>query len=314
MSTEGGLKAVIAALIANLGIAAAKFVAFLLTQSSSMLAEAIHSLADSGNQVLLLFGNKRSQRASTATHQFGYGRQRYIYGFIVAIVLFLVGGLFSLYEGIHKIQHPEAINDPQIAYVVLIVAIGLESFSLRTALKESNKARGSRSLGRFIKDTRNPELPVILLEDTGALLGLVFALIGITMAVLTGNGAWDGLGAAAVGTLLIVIAIFLGMEMVSMLTGESALPEEDAAIATAIEAAPGVGRIIHMKTLHLGPDEILVAAKVAVASDSTAADVAHTIDDAEVRIRAAMPDKTCVVYLEPDIYDPQHRPADASEH
>lgn len=318
MSTEGGMKAVIAALIANLGIAAAKFAAFAVTQSSSMLAEAIHSLADSGNQLLLLFGNKRSQRASTETHQFGYGRQRYIYGFIVAIVLFLVGGLFSLYEGIHKIQHPEEIHDAGIAFAVLIIAIGLESFSLRTALKESNKARGTRSLRRFIKDTRNPELPVILLEDTGALLGLVFALFGITMAVVTGNGAWDGLGAAAVGTLLIIIAIFLGMEMVSMLTGESALPEEDAAIATAIEGTDGIDRVIHMKTLHLGPDEILVAAKVGVPSDRSAADVARVINDAEVRIRAVMPGKACVVYLEPDIYDAQHQsavdPPGASEH
>lgn len=303
MSTEGGIKAVIAALFANLGIAVAKFVAFLLTQSSSMLAEAIHSLADSGNQVLLLVGNKRSRRASTDTHQFGYGRQRYIYGFVVAIVLFLVGGLFSLYEGIHKIQHPEELHDVGIAFAVLIVAIGLESFSLRTALKEANKSRGSRSLGRFVKDTRNPELPVILLEDTGALLGLVFALVGITLAVITGNGAFDGLGAAAVGTLLIIIAIFLGMEMVSMLTGEAALPEEDAAIRNAIEATPGVSRVIHMRTLHLGPDEILVAAKFAVTGTDTGADIAAVINSAEGAVRNAMPGKACVIYLEPDLFD-----------
>ena len=306
MSTEGGIKAVIAALIANLGIAVAKFVAFLLTQSSSMLAEAIHSLADSGNQVLLLFGNKRSQRASTSTHQFGYGRQRYIYGFIVAIVLFLVGGLFSLYEGIHKIQHPEELSDPTIAFAVLIVAIVLESFSLRTALKETNAVRGSRSLPRFIRDTRNPELPVILLEDTGALVGLIFALIGITLAVVTGNGAFDGMGAAAVGTLLIVIAVFLAMEMVSMLTGESALPEEDEAMRSAIEGTPGVERIIHMKSLHLGPDEILCAAKVGVSSADTGAQIAAVIDGAEARIRAAVGGKKVTVYLEPDIYDPDH--------
>lgn len=306
MSTEGGLKAVVAALLANLGIAVAKFVAFLLTQSSSMLAEAIHSVADSGNQVLLLFGNKRSQRASTATHQFGYGRQRYIYGFIVAIVLFLVGGLFSLYEGIHKIQHPEELSDPSIAFAVLIIAIVLEGFSLRTALKEANKSRGTRSLARFVRDTRNPELPVILLEDTGALLGLVFALIGITLAVVTGNGAYDGLGAAAVGTLLIIIAIFLAMEMVSMLTGESALPEEDDAMRAAIEATPGVERVIHMKTLHLGPDEILVAAKFAVSKSDTGAQIAAVIDAAESSVRGAMSGKRITAYLEPDIYDPEY--------
>ncbi len=307
MSTEGGLKAVVAALFANLGIALAKFVAFLLTQSSSMLAEAIHSLADSGNQLLLLFGNKRSQRASTATHQFGFGRQRYIYGFIVAIVLFLVGGLFSLYEGLHKIQHPEPIHDAQIAFGVLIIAILLESFSLRTALRESNAARGSRSLPRFIRDTRNPELPVILLEDTGALIGLVFALVGITLAVVTGNGAFDGMGAVAVGTLLIVIAIFLAMEMVSMLTGESALPEEDAAMRTAIEATPGVERVIHMRTQHLGPDEILCAAKIAVPATATGAEIAALIDRAEDGLRSAMAGKKVVVYLEPAIYDPGHQ-------
>ncbi|MFN8125776.1 MAG: cation diffusion facilitator family transporter [Candidatus Nanopelagicales bacterium] len=306
MSTEGGMKAVLAALAANLGIAVAKFVAFLLTQSSSMLAEAIHSLADSGNQVLLLVGNKRSKQTRTATHQFGYGRRRYIYGFIVAIVLFLVGGLFSLYEGIHKVQHPEPLNDAGIAFAVLLIAIVLEAFSLRTAVRESNRARGKRSLPRFIRDTRNPELPVILLEDTGALLGLVFALIGITLAVVTGNGAFDGIGAMAVGTLLVVIAIFLAMEMTSMLTGESALPEEDAAITAAIEATPGVERMIHQRTLHVGPDEILVAAKIAVPAASSAAEVAGVIDAAEVAIRAQIPDKECVIYLEPDIYDADH--------
>jgi cation diffusion facilitator family transporter len=285
-----------------------------------MLAEAIHSLADSGNQILLLFGNKRSQRASTATHQFGYGRQRYIYGFIVAIVLFLVGGLFSLYEGIHKIQHPEDLNDPQIAFAVLIIAIILESYSLRTALKEANKSRGSRSLSRFVRDTRNPELPVILLEDTGALLGLVFALVGITLAVVTGNGAFDGMGAAAVGTLLIIIAIFLAMEMVSMLTGESALPEEDEAIRAAIEGTDGIERVIHMKTLHLGPDEVLVAAKVAVPAADSAGAIAQVIDRAEGHIRAGVTGKKCVVYLEPDVFDPDHRsgspalPDGGSEH
>ena len=312
MSTEGGMKAVVAALAENLGIAIAKFIAFLVTQSSSMLAESIHSLADSGNQVLLLIGNKRSQKVRTQTHQFGYGRRRYIYGFIVAIVLFLVGGLFSLYEGIHKVQHPEPLNDPQIAFGVLIIAIVLEGFSLRTALKESNKARGHRSLPRFIRDTRNPELPVILLEDTGALLGLVFALVGITLAVVTGNGAFDGIGAMAVGTLLVVIAIFLAMEMTSMLTGEAALPEEDAAITAAIESTDGVERVIHQRTLHIGPDELLVAAKIAVPATATAAAVADVIDAAELQIRTAVPDKTCVIYLEPDLYEADHRSAPPS--
>lgn len=301
MSTEGGMRAVLAALLANLGIAVAKFVAFGLTGSSAMLSEAIHSVADSGNQVLLLVGNKRSRRASTPTHQFGYGRVRYIYAFMVAIVLFLVGGLFSLFEGWHKIQHPEPLNDVAVAFAVLIIAIILESFSLRTALKEANKSRGSRGLVAFVRRTRNPELPVVLLEDTGALVGLVFALVGVTLATVTGDGRWDGLGAVAVGILLVVIAVFLGMEMASMLTGESALPEEDRAIREAIEATPGVRGVIHVRTLHLGPDELLVAAKIAVNESDTARELAAVIDAAERRIRERMTTR-CLVYLEPDIY------------
>lgn len=307
MSTEGGIKAVVAALIANLGIAIAKFVAFLITGSASMLSEAIHSVADSCNQVLLLIGNKRSRRARDSTHQFGYGRLRYVYGFIVAIVLFLVGGVYSLYEGIHKILQPEELHDPQVAIAVLLIAIVLESFSLRTALAEAGKSRGSRSLFRFVRETRNPELPVILLEDSGALVGLMFALIGVGMATMTGDGRWDGLGAMAVGTLLVVIAIFLSIEMTSMLTGESALPEEDAAIRAAIEDTEGVERVIHMRTMHLGPDEILVAAKISVSGTRSVADVSAIIDKAESSLRATL-DKRCVVYLEPDIFDADRTP------
>lgn len=303
MSTEGGLKAVVAALSANLGIAVAKFGAFAVTGSSSMLSEAIHSVADSGNQVLLLVGNKRSERRRDEEHQFGYGRLRFIYAFMVAIVLFLVGGLFSLFEGWHKIQNPEGLSDPRIAFVVLFLAIGLEGFSLRTAIKESNKARGKVSLFRYIRRTRQPELPVILLEDLGALVGLGFALFGITMATVTGDGRWDGLGAAAVGTLLVVIAVFLGFEMSSMLTGESALPEEEAVVRKAIEETDGVGRVIHMRTLHLGPDEILIAAKIGIEPLESGVEIARLIDRAETSIRAAV-GMTCVVYLEPDVFDP----------
>jgi cation diffusion facilitator family transporter len=303
VSTEGGLKAVFAALAANVGIAIAKFGAFAITGSSSMLSEAIHSVADSGNQVLLLVGNKRAKRVRDAEHQFGYGRLRYVYAFMVAIILFLVGGLFSLYEGWHKIQHPEELSDPAVAFVVLFLALGLEGLSLRTAIKEANKSRGKFGLFRFIKRTRRPELPVVLLEDIGALVGLCFALFGITMATVTGNGRWDGVGAAAVGTLLVVIAVFLGFEMSSMLTGESALPEEDAAVRSAIEKTAGVERVIHMRTLHLGPDEILVAAKIGIRPVEDGREISQIIDRAEVSVRAAL-GTTCVVYLEPDIYDP----------
>lgn len=300
MSTEGGMKAVIAALLANLGIALSKFVAFAFTGSSSMLSEAIHSVADSGNQVLLLVGNKRSKKAADAQHQFGYGRRRYVYGFIVSIVLFLVGGLFSLYEGFHKFQHPEDLSDAWIAFVVLGVAIVLEGLSFRTALREANRSRGKRSLFRFLRDARQPELPVILLEDLGALVGLVFALFGVSMAVVTGDGRWDGVGAMAVGTLLVVIAVFLAFEMAAMLVGESALPEEDAAIRAALASSPLVDRVIHVRTLHVGPDELLVGAKIAIGKSDTGQEIAAGIDDAEARLRAAVP-SAVYVFLEPDI-------------
>lgn len=300
MSTEGGIKAVVAALFANLGIAIAKFIAFLFTGSSSMLSEAIHSLADSGNQVLLLVGNKRAKKGADEHHNFGYGRRRYVYGFIVAIVLFLVGGLFSLYEGIHKFQNPEPLTDWWIAVVVLLVAIALESFSFRTAVREANRSRGKRSMMKFVRDARQPELPVILLEDAGALVGLVFALMGVGLAVITGDGRFDAMGAMAVGTLLVVIAIFLAMEMTAMLVGESALPEQVTAIREALEGSPGVQRVIHLRTLHVGPDELLVAAKIAVAHGETGAEIAQDINEAEAAIRAAVP-TAVYVFLEPDL-------------
>ncbi|MCX6433925.1 MAG: cation diffusion facilitator family transporter [Actinobacteria bacterium] len=300
MSTEGGMKAVVAALLANVGIAISKFVAFFFTGSSSMLSEAIHSLADSGNQVLLLVGNKRSKKVADEQHNFGYGRRRFVYGFVVAIVLFLVGGLFSLYEGLHKWQHPEPLDDWWIAVVVLLVAIVLESFSFRTAIREANRSRGRRSMLQFVRDARQPELPVILLEDAGALVGLVFALTGVGLAVITGDGRFDAMGAMAVGTLLVVIAIFLAMEMTTMLVGESALPEEVAAIRAALESSVGVRRVIHLRTLHIGPDELLVAAKIAIAHNDTGVQIARDIDAAEAALRAAVP-AAVYVFLEPDL-------------
>lgn len=300
MSTEGGLRAVVAALLANMGIAVSKFVAFAFTGSSSLLTEAIHSVADSGNQILLLIGNKRSKKGADARHNFGYGRRRFVYGFIVAVVLFLVGGLFSLYEGLHKIQHPEEVRDAWIAFLVLGIAIILEAGSFRTALIEARKAKGPRSLPRFLRDSRQPELPVILLEDAGALVGLVFALCGVSLAVVTGNGVWDGVGALGVGALLVVIAVFLAMEMAAMLVGETALPEEVSAIQAALEESDGVLRVIHLRTLHVGPDELLVAAKIAVAHSNTGAEIAADIDSAEASLRRAVPSAR-YVFLEPDI-------------
>lgn len=300
MSTEGGTKAVVAALAANLGIAVTKFGAFFVTGSSSMLSEAIHSLADSGNQVLLLIGGRRALRDADEQHQFGYGRVRYVYAFVVSIVLFCLGGLFSIYEGWHKIHDPEDLTSPGVAFAVLGIAIVLEAFSFRTAVREANHSRGSRSLLRFIRDARQPELPVVLLEDLGALVGLVFAVLGVGLAVLTGDARWDGVGALAIGSLLLVIAVFLALEMSSMLVGESAVPEQTEAIRAAIESEPLVASIIHLRTLHTGPDEILVAAKIAVAHDDSAQAVAEAIDGAERRVREAVPQARWI-YLEPDL-------------
>ncbi|MGW4423611.1 cation diffusion facilitator family transporter [Streptosporangium sp. NPDC004631] len=300
MSAGGGTKAIIAALAANLAIAVAKFGAYLVTTSSSMLAESIHSLADSGNQVLLLVGGKRAERERTAEHPFGYGRERYFYAFVVAVVLFTIGALFSLYEGWEKIHDPRPVETPIVAFGVLIFAIVAESFSFRTAIRESNAVRGDQSWVQFIRRSKSPELPVIVLEDLGALVGLILALLGVTVAVITGDGVWDGVGTMAIGVLLAIIAVILAVETKSLLIGESAGPEVERQIVTALQGVPEVARVIHMRTLHLGPEEILVAAKIAVDHDETAAEVARGIDEAEQRIRAAVP-AARVIYLEPDL-------------
>lgn len=301
MSAGGGNKAIVAALSANLGIATTKFVAWLLTGSSSMLAESIHSVADSGNQVLLLVGGRRAKRHATPEHPFGFGRERYVYAFVVAIVLFSVGGLFALYEAWHKYAAPEPIESWRwVPILVLVVAIGLEGFSLRTAITESNRTRGSQTWVQFVRTAKAPELPVVLLEDFGALLGLVFALFGVGLTLATGDGRWDAAGTAMIGLLLVCIAVVLAVEMKSLLLGESATVANVRAIEAAL-AGEGVERVIHMRTLHLGPEELLVAAKLGVAAESTGAQIAEAIDGAERRVREAVPIAR-VIYLEPDIY------------
>jgi cation diffusion facilitator family transporter len=303
MSAEGGTKAIVAALAANLGIAVSKFVAFVFTGSSSMLAESIHSVADSGNQGLLLLGKKRSERDRTPEHPFGYGRERYFYSFIVALVLFTVGAMFSMYEGIHKIQHPEAVKAPIWAFSVLIIAIGLETFSFRTAIQESNHVRGTQSWVQFIRRAKAPELPVVLLEDFAALVGLVLALGGITIAVITGDGIWDGIGSVAIGLLLGVVAVILAIETKSLLLGEGAGADVDAQIITALESVDEVDHVMHLRTQYIGPEELLIAAKIAVYHDDTAAEVAKGIDAAEVKIRELFP-VAKLIYLEPAIDEP----------
>lgn len=302
MAAGGGTKAIIAALTANLTIAVLKFVAYVLTASSSMLAEAIHSVADSGNQVLLLVGGKRAARQASPQHPFGYGRDRYIYAFIVSIVLFSVGGLFALYEAYHKWQDPHPIEGFWwwVPLAVLIGAIIAESFSLRTAVVESNHVRGNKSWVQFVRNAKSPELPVILLEDIGALLGLVFALFGVSLTLLTGDGIWDAVGTAMIGLLLVVIAVVLAIETKSLLLGESATKEHIRLIEEAI-SADNETRIIHLKTMHLGPEELLVAAKVTIAHSESGREIAEQIDATEQRIREAVPIAR-VIYLEPDIF------------
>jgi cation diffusion facilitator family transporter len=308
MSTEGGTKAVVAALLANLGIAVTKFVAFFLTGFSSMLAEAIHSVADSGNQGLLLLGGKRSRREATEEHPFGYGRERYIYSFIVAIVLFSVGGLFALYEAYHKFHevhagHSEIGDDWKrfVPVVVLAVAIALEGMSFRTAIRETDKIRGRSSYVEFIRRAKEPELPVILLEDFAALLGLVFAFLGVTLMLITGNQYFDAAGTALIGVLLVLVAVALAVETKSLLLGESASEDVQRRILGGLTGTDGVERVIHLKTMHLGPDELLVAVKIGVAATDSAADVAAGIDRAEVAVRSVVPAATSI-YIEPDLF------------
>ncbi|WP_406265198.1 cation diffusion facilitator family transporter [Nocardia sp. NBC_00881] len=301
MSAGGGKKAIIAALTANAGIAVAKFVGAAITGSGSMLAEAVHSVADTGNQGLLLLGQRRAEREADALHPFGYARNRYFYSFIVALVLFTLGSGYAIYEGIHKIQHPEELSSPLVAIVILVIAIGLESYSFMTAIRESEPLKGDASWWRFIRNSRSPELPVVLLEDTGALVGLLLAFAGVGLTMLTDDAVWDGVGTLAIGGLLGVIAIVLIVEMQSLLIGEGATPDEDRLIRENLIDGTRIDRLIHLKTQYLGPDELLVAAKIGVVPGLDVAAIATAIDDAESRVRAAVP-AARVIYLEPDLY------------
>ncbi|CAM05625.1 cation diffusion facilitator family transporter [Saccharopolyspora erythraea NRRL 2338] len=299
MSAGGGTKAIIAALVANAGIALAKFGGFLVTGSSSMLAESVHSVADTSNQGLLLLGKKTSQRKPTEEHPFGYGRDRYFYSFVVALMLFSLGSVFALYEGYHKIEHPEPLSTPWVAVVILVIAIALETFSFYTAIKESRAIKGDLSWWQFIRQAKTPELPVVLLEDAGALFGLILALGGVGLSVLTGNPVWDGIGTACIGVLLGVIAIVLIIETKSLLIGEGA----DRAVLGDIVSEltrERVEKVIHIRTQYIGPDELLIAAKIGLAPSLTVAEVAAEIDAAEARVRAKVP-AARLMYLEPDL-------------
>jgi cation diffusion facilitator family transporter len=302
VSAEGSKRAIIAALLANAGIAAAKFAGFLITGSSSMAAEAVHSVADTSNQGLLLLGQNRAAKKANRLHPFGYGRSRYFYSFVVALVLFTLGSMFAIYEGIEKIRHAHdhGLESPIVAVVILVVAICLESYSFRTAYKESKPLKGDATWWQFIRNARTPELPVVLLEDTGALIGLVLALGGVGLTMITDDAIWDGVGTLSIGVLLGIIAVVLIVEMHSLLIGEGATDTEERTLLTELAATDGVDRVIHMKTQYLGPDEMLVAAKIAISPGSDIGKIADTIDAAELRVRTSLP-QARLIYLEPDI-------------
>jgi cation diffusion facilitator family transporter len=297
---EGSQRAIVAALLANAGIAAAKFVGAAITGSSAMLAEGIHSVADSGNQALLLLGGRQAKRGPSDEHPFGYGRARYFWAFVVALVLFSVGGLFAVYEGIAKLRHPHELTSPQVAIGILLIALALELVSLRVAVRESNKLRGSQSWWRFLRRSKNPELPVVVLEDLGALVGLVFALVGVGLTMITGEPRFDAAATLAIGVLLVTIAGFLASEMKSLLIGESASDEDLVRIQASLEDGPEVRGLIHMRTEHLGPDELLIGAKLEFDPSLSVAELAGAVDAAEARLREAVP-AAAIVYIEPDL-------------
>jgi cation diffusion facilitator family transporter len=308
MSTESSPRAIIAALLANLGIAVTKLVAWALTGASSMLAESIHSIADSGNQGLLLVGSKRAQRPPTPNHPFGFGRERYVYAFIVSIVLFSVGGLFALYEAYHKFHDVHEGKESElltsdfwwVAIVVLLAAIVMEGLSFRTAITESRKIKGDVSWARFIRNAKAPELPVVLLEDLAALLGLVFALAGVGLTLITDSGYWDVAGTAAIGLLLVSVAVVLAVETKSLLLGEAAGTADQDLIEGSILAGDAVLDVLSLRTMHLSPDQLLVACKISVTPTDSAQVISDAINDAEVRIRAAVPEAR-YIFIEPDI-------------
>lgn len=312
MAAGGSTKAILAAMLANAGIAAAKFVAYLVTGAASMLAEAIHSVADTSNQGLLLLGGRKAQRDASDIHQFGYGRERYFWSFVVSLVLFSLGGLFALYEGYAKLREPHTIESVEWAIGVLLFGIALETYSFRVAIRESVPLKGDRSWAEFIRTSRTPELPVVLLEDAGALLGLVLALLGVGLAALTGNPVWDALGTISIGTLLVIIALTLTVEMKSLLIGESVTATDKKTIDATIASIPSVRRVIDLRTLHLGPEEILIAAKIEFDRSLSVQGLTKEVDRCETALREAIPGHHRI-YIEPDLFEEDYSDLETAE-
>ena len=302
MAATGGTKTIVTALIANFTIAIAKFFGFIITSSSAMLAEAVHSVADTSNQALLLLGKKRSRKQPTAMRQFGHGRERFFWAFVVSLVLFSIGSMYAIFEGIEKIRHPHEIESLWWALTILLFAMCMEAYAFQTAVKESRHYKGNHSWRSFIRRSRIPELPVVLLEDFGALMGLIFAFICVLIADITGNTVWDGIGTLSIGILLGLIALVLAIETKSLLIGESALPEQTLNIETAITNSDHVERLIEMRTEYLGPETLLVTAKIEFKGTFSSSGISDAVDAVEENIRAVEP-LAKIIYLEPDTYD-----------
>ncbi|HAY51212.1 MAG TPA: cation transporter [Acidimicrobiaceae bacterium] len=298
MAATGGTRTIVTALIANFTISIAKFFGFVITSSSAMLAEAVHSLADTSNQALLLLGKKRSKKSPSAERPFGFGRERFFWAFVVSIVLFSLGSMYAVYEGIEKIRHPHEIESLWWALAILLFAMVMEAYAFQTAVKESRLYKGNHSWKSFIRRSRIPELPVVLLEDFGALMGLVFAFVCVLIADVTGNAIWDGIGTLSIGILLGLIAIILAIETKSLLIGEGALPEQSMRIENAIISSPEVSSLIDMRTEYLGPETLLVAAKIEFSGETSPSDISADVDTIENRIREVEP-LAKIIYLEP---------------
>lgn len=300
MAADGTTKSVVVALAANAGIAAAKFVGYLVTGSSAMLAESVHSLADTINEVLLMFGKHEALRRPDALHQFGYGRSRYFYSFVVALLVFVLGAVVAVYEGYRKLSRPEPLTAPGVAIAILVVAALLEGLSLRTVLRESKRLKGSGSWWQFIRNSRVPEPPVVLLEDSAALLGLSIAFAGVTLTVVTGNPVWDAVSTLCIGGLLAVIAVVLIVETHSLLIGEGATANQCKMIRSALQRGEHVDSVVDLRTQYLAPDQMVVAAKVVFGPAEEFAAAADVIRNAEARIRETVP-AVRVVYIQPEV-------------
>jgi cation diffusion facilitator family transporter len=300
MDNAGSIRAVLYALGANFGIFVAKSIAAVVTGSSAMLAEAIHSFADCGNQVLLLVGMREAKRPPDAEHPLGHGGVMYFWAFLVAILLFSVGGGVSLYEGIHKVMEPSPVERPLIAIGVLVVAVVLESLSLHGCVREIRAIYPSGSLWRFFRKSRNSELIIVLGEDIAALAGLVVALIAVLMTLVTGNPVFDASGSVVVGVLLILVAVLLALEIKSMITGQSAAPEVEAQIRTFIGARSEIAEILSMISLQQG-DSVMLAVKARMREDQAALTLVEDINRVEAAVRAAFP-QIRWLFFEPDLH------------